>query len=135
MSKRFTTELYADQLAPLYPHLKVSQIKAALILTENNMHECRLILDMKKRFLSNCQANIESKLGGKTVINKQQENEDKFSSCGTSSFTFRASSSSAYNGDISGSVSDIMESEEKPQDQKVGVIIIRNNEGYKACLL
>ncbi|VEN41660.1 unnamed protein product [Callosobruchus maculatus] len=99
MSKRFTTELYADQLAPLYPHLKPSQIKAALILSENNMHECRLILDMKRRFLNNCQKNVESKLecNATTTSHKQVENEDKFSSCETSTFTFRASNSSVTN--------------------------------------
>nr|CAH7720948.1 unnamed protein product [Callosobruchus chinensis] len=102
MSKRFTTELYAEQLAPLYPHLKLSQIQAALILSENNMHECRLILDMKNRFLNKGQGNLESKLGcNRTAGHNQRENENRFSSCGTSTFTFKASNSSSGKGNFS----------------------------------
>ncbi|CAH1974105.1 unnamed protein product [Acanthoscelides obtectus] len=133
LSKRFTTELYADQLAPSYPHLKLSQIKAALVLTENNLHECRLILDLKNRFL-----NHESKLGcANNAGCKNQGNEDKFSSFESTAVTFTASSSSAYHGDISesDSVSDVAKAEERPPDKKVGVIIIKNDKGYKACPL
>nr|XP_023028999.1 uncharacterized protein LOC111517163 [Leptinotarsa decemlineata] len=51
ISKTAMTLNYTEQLAPLYPALTKTQVRAALVLTNNDLHECRLLLDMKSDFV------------------------------------------------------------------------------------
>ncbi|CAG9853549.1 unnamed protein product [Phyllotreta striolata] len=50
-TKATVTKLYTEQLSPLYPEFMKCQIKAALTLSDNNLHEARLLLDYKYKII------------------------------------------------------------------------------------
>ncbi|CAH1113935.1 unnamed protein product [Psylliodes chrysocephalus] len=52
LTKAVITKLYTEQLVPLYPYLTKSKIRAALIMSDNNLHEARLLLDYKNKLSS-----------------------------------------------------------------------------------
>ncbi|KAJ8921994.1 hypothetical protein NQ315_008632 [Exocentrus adspersus] len=158
-TKLQTTNNYTEQLAPLYPFLSKTQVRAGVVLANNNLHKSRLLLDLTNKFLTVTPLNLamyfhqRRKEDPVIYMDKSSSTDDSFSTV-----TMFSSSEESWKENIppnegggkgeeaNSNVFEFTDSETKilswsshkrlcAKKKKVGVSIIKCQQGYKAFLL